>query len=178
MSSDQEGQWKASIGNAVGLDETKASQTDTPTAINAAPHGSEWKNKAVLLVDINPRTRDSRAKMLRSFGVKVQCVPSASTALLQLTSETYNLVLVDLGRDIESAESLAQEIKTRNPRQLVAFLIGSPLYLAASPRTAGNGQQRSPVAAVKPPVAKTSTHTGTAIDFGQKIRDAEAEAAS
>ncbi len=174
MSEDQEGQWKASIGNPAGLEQIKAGESTTPTAAKAASQGAEWKNKAVLLVDINPATRDSRAKMLRSFGVKVQCASDAGTALLQLTSAAYNLVLVDLGRDIEGAESLALEIKTKIPRQLVAFLIGSPLYLAASPRIAGTGQQRSSVALVKPPVVKSDT----ASDFGQKIKAAEAEAAS
>lgn len=175
MSSDEQGQWQASIGNDAGLAE-KTAESGEPAVSKAAPRASSWQNKTVLLIDINPHTRDSRAKIMRALGVTVDCVASAETAHLRLAARKYNMVLVDLGRDINGAELLAQEIRGRNPRQLVAFLVGHPLFVSTSLKRDGMRQRpQGPVAAG--PVQK-SAPAAAPMDFGQKIRDAEAEQAA
>jgi CheY-like chemotaxis protein len=173
MSGDQQGEWQASIGNEVGVAEHKAAG---PGESAAAPRASSWQNKTVLLIDTNPHTRDSRAKIMRTLGVTVDCVANVETAHLRLATGKYNMVLVDLGRDINGAELLEREIKGRNPRQLVAFLVGRPLLVSTSLKRDGTNRQRpqGPVAATP----KQSAPARAAMDFGQKIRDAEAEQAA
>lgn len=140
-------------------------------------HGSgAWGKKNVLLVDSNSQNRDSRAKVMRSLGATVHCVSSAAAARTQFDSGNYNLVLVDLGRDIDGAERLAREIRGKNPQQLVAFLVGSPRFVS----TSLSGKSRPPRVSPTPTsvaVLKADTPALT-VDFGQKIKDAEAEQAS
>jgi CheY-like chemotaxis protein len=182
MNSDQTpGRWQESIGNDAQQQQQKLSSPDqAPKAgVNigsaASTGGSEWRNKTVLLVDSNLRSRESRAKVMRTLGVRVDCAANANAARVRLAAEKYNLILVDLGRDVDSAESLVHEIRTKNSRQLVQFLVGRPLFVA----TSLNGSSPRPRRAAAPVTAasaeKPSTPAVSAVDFGQRIRDAEAE---
>lgn len=132
-----------------------------------------WPKKTVLLVDINAQTRDSRSKMMRRMGVIVHCAANAQSARSRYDSGSYNLVLVDLGEDVAGAERLVEEIKLRNRRQLVAFLVGRPFYVASSlsgksvkPRT-NRGKPEGTVRTLSRPAAGS-------IDFGEQVRRVEA----
>jgi CheY-like chemotaxis protein len=183
MNSDQKpGRWQESIGNDAPQQPAKVENSLDPTTKTGMPIGpaastgsGEWRKKTVLLVDSNLRSRESRAKVMRTLGVHVDCAASASAARVRLAAEKYNLILVDLGRDVDSAESLVHEIRARNSRQLVQFLVGSPLFVAATP----NGHSSRPRRAPAPVPATSGQQSGTpavaGIDFGQKVRDAEAE---
>jgi CheY-like chemotaxis protein len=181
MNSDQTlGPWQASIGNdAQGhLHKAAPTQQSARQAGTPMPHPSmagsiELRKKSILLVDCNVRSRESRAKVMRALGVHVDCVANAHAARARLAAETYNLILVDLGRDIDAAESLVHEIRTRNSRQLVGFLVGSPLFIATSLNTSNSRPRRAPAPPTGASVAKPSTPAFPATDFGQKIRDAE-----
>lgn len=175
MNNDQQVQWQASIGNGASLTE---GDPEMPARSKAALRKPTWENKVVLLVDTNSRTRDSRAKVMRTLGVTVHCAASAATAHSRLAVGKYNLVLVDLGRDIDGAELLVQEIKSRNPRQRVAFLVGRPLYVATSLKRDGVSRQRSTVPTLAGPDQKPSAPALACTDFGRKVRDAEAEQAA
>ncbi len=133
-----------------------------------------WMKKLVLLVDVNSRSRDSRAKIMRALGVTVHSAATVRSARLKLASEKYSLVLVDLGSDDKGAESLAQEIKLKDPRQRVAFLVGSPLFLATSLDAKRKRTTSRPASRVAAPVRAPDTPAAK-FDFGQKIRDAEAK---
>ncbi len=130
--------------------------------------------KVVLLVDVNPETRESRAKVMRTLGVTVHCASSARGARSKLDSGAYNLILVDLGADSDGAEALVQEIRLKHPRQLVAFLVGSPLFVAKSLRHKGVPRSRVAHSIVPSPVSTVMKNVKP-FDFGQKIKDAEAE---
>lgn len=134
--------------------------------------GLEWSKKTVLLVDVHARTRESRSKIMRTLGVTVHCASSSGVARAKLESGAYNLILVDLGADRAGAELLVQEIKLKNPRQLVAYLVGSPLFVATS-----LGDRRERPARVRPPLRPIPVVNPAAskFDFGKKIKDAEAE---
>jgi len=126
-------------------------------------------------VDSDIRSRETRARGMRAQGVRVDCVASAAAARVRLAAETYNLILVDPGCEVGDAESLVQEIRSRNSRQLVRFLVGGPLFVAKS-LSGGNcasGPQRVPAPGAAPD--KQSTPAAGGSDFGQKIRDAEAD---
>lgn len=143
----------------------------------------------MLLVDVNSQSRDSRARELERLGVTVHCAAGAADCREKLQTCLYNLVLVDLGRDSKGAETLVHDIKLNYPRQLVAFLVGSPLFVATSltgqqPRRARVHPVRTPTALVSPddvpqPGAASATPTAAApaknFDFGQRIKEAEAE---
>jgi CheY-like chemotaxis protein len=127
-----------------------------------------------LLVDSNARSRESRAKVMRTLGTIVHCASNARAAHSRFEAGPYNLVLVDLGADIEGAEQLAQGIRSKKPGQLVGFLVGSPLFVAKSLKQKANRPPQVPaVSAV--PIQKTTMPARMVVDFGQKIRDAEAE---
>ena len=167
------GRRQASIG--------KESQQSPPSgpgellAPRAVADAVGLRSKSVLLLDVNPRSRESRAKIMRTRGVKVDCVGDADAARVRLTAGKYDLILVDPGRERESAESLVQEIRANNPRQLVGFLVGSPRFVVKS--LTGDGTPRPTRPPATPPVAAAETPNAPAaggIDFGQRIRDAEA----
>ena len=194
MSDESHGLWQASIGNDAQKPPTESTPGEGQEPVKAGATAAGLRNlfptgKSVLLVDRNPETRDARAKMMRSMGVSVHGVATADAARSQLAGTGYNLVLVDLGRDKEGAELLVQEIRTKNPRQLVAFLVGSPLFIAKSLSSKNARPQPvlapptavSPAPGVQSPGTPISAHKTngphvTASDFGQRIRDAEAAA--
>ncbi len=130
--------------------------------------------KVVLLIDVNARTRESRAKVMRTLGVTVHCAASARGARLKMDSGAYNLILVDLGADKDAAEALVEEIRLKDSRQLVAFLVGSPFFVAKSLRNKGVSLSRVAQSIVNSPMSKAMTNDKR-FDFGQKIKDAEAE---
>ena len=111
---------------------------------------------------------------MRTLGVTVHCASSARGARSRMDSGAYNLILVDLGADSDAAEALVQEIRLKHPRQLVAFLVGSPLFVAKSLRNKGVSPSRVAQSIVPSPVSKAMTNDKP-FDFGQKIKDAEAE---
>ena len=136
MSSPRSLQWQASIGDSAQQQRHNfASGSATPGGPSREPAAigaPAWVRKSVLLVDSNRQTRDSRAKTMRARGIRVDCVATAASARARLAAEKYNLILVDLGRDVTAAELLVGEIRTRNSRQLVGFLVGSPMFIAQS----------------------------------------------
>lgn len=170
MIKDQHGSWQASIGNET---DGKQDTSPTPNSENTRPVAPNRESKIVLLVDGNSRTRESRVKVFRNRGVSVHCAASADTARDRLASTAYDLVLVDPGQDFEAAEKLVQEIRTKNPRQRAAFLVGQPLYVAASLKPASQSQQTR-LTEVEPALRPQKLHGIS--DFGQRIRDAEAKA--
>lgn len=121
--------------------------------------------KTVLLVDSDERTCESRAKVLRSLGVLVDCATTLKLALQRFNAATYKLVLIDLA----DGERLAREIRSLKPKQRIGFLVGSPAYVSTSPPSG----VRRPVAAAIP-----RTHVlqpPAPLDFGSRVRRAEAE---
>ena len=178
--------WQASIGNNIGNDtvqqppkaaagEPQVAKTGAPTGLSATAAALEWRKKTVLLVDSNLRSREARAKVMRTKGVLVDCAASADVARVRLAAEKYNLILVDLGRDTGVAESLVQEIRSKNSRQLVGFLVGSPLFVAQSLSGAGSRPRRAAAPAIVATTESPSEPAVADVDFGQRIRDAEAE---
>lgn len=181
--------WRTGSGAGVPAraDEIPARQPVLPTA-GAKPlsalglAGTGFGAKSVLLVDADSQTRKSRAEVMRNYGVLVDAVASAETARTKLDSGTYNLILVDPGRDLESARSLQAEIKARNPRQLVGFLVGGPRFITTS--VGGNS---GPARRVSQPAARSANAppaaapplktppTANSRDFGQRIRAAAGE---
>jgi len=167
-------EWQLRPGNDPGRAAGNDSRPGTAAAPNRGAENSSWGKKTVLLVDSDGRSRESRARIMRTLGVIVDCAHSLRIARSRFQSGAYNLVLVDAGDDVEGAEALVQEIRSRKPRQLVAFLVGSPLFVSTSPKPRSTRETRAPSA---PPAAVPALKAASVADFGQRIRDAEAEQA-
>jgi len=137
-------------------------------------HSLWLMKKTVLLIDVDSTSRESRSKIMRGLGVTVHCAATVTGARQKLEAGSYNLVLVDLGSDVEGAKSFVAEIRAKNSRQLVAFLVGSPLFVAKSlDGKAVAGPNILPLRTE--PVQKTVAPAPVGFNFGQKIKDAEAE---
>ena len=90
--------------------------------------------KRILLVVSDDVRRDLRARVLRKLGTDVECAADISEARSMWRADTYNLVLLDVFCDGYNVEEFCAEIKAAKPPQAVAFLVGKPAYIAASPR--------------------------------------------
>jgi CheY-like chemotaxis protein len=90
------------------------------------------KKKRLLLVDANPGKCALRVKIMGAAGLNVDCASDTIAARVLWRANSYNLVLIDLRHDAESAAVFCAEIKTDSPRQVVAFLVGKPAYLSSS----------------------------------------------
>lgn len=127
-------------------------------------------HKNILLIDANLETRNARAQMLRSRGATVDEVSGVVGARARFQSNAYNLVLIDPGSDLPSAERLAQELKAEKPNQLVAFFTGGPQYVALTPKPERVRTKKAP--------PETPAGKATSLDFGEQVKLAEAAAAA
>jgi hypothetical protein len=50
-------------------------------------------------------------------------------------ADLYNLVLINATAEAESRDQFCNDIRGANPRQRIAFFVGSPEYLAVSPHS-------------------------------------------
>lgn len=91
--------------------------------------------RRILLVDSYATKRDLRAKVLRKMGVEVDCAADISGARSLWQADSYNLVLLAVEREPQNVQAFCVEIQSAKPPQRLAFLVGKPEYLGASPRT-------------------------------------------
>lgn len=98
---------------------------------------SDVRKKRILLVVSDDVRRDLRARVLRKLGADVECAADISEARSLWRADSYSLVLLDVVRDTGNAEEFCADVKAAKPPQAVAFLVGKPDYIAASPRLDG-----------------------------------------
>jgi CheY-like chemotaxis protein len=163
-----------SIADRPGEFEAKSAAPVILPRSDTRPDNALWGKKTVLLVDSNSQTRESRAKVLRTLGATVHCASSPGVARMRFDSGSYNLVLVDLGVDVGGAERLAEELRSKKPRQLLAFLVGRPLFVATSLKHNNIPSRRLPRSSAGAALVQ-APKPGAGVDFGQRVRDAEAE---
>lgn len=95
---------------------------------------SAASKKRILLVVSDDVRRDLRARVFRKLGTDVECAADISEARSLWRADTYNLVLLEVVSNARNLEEFCAEIKAAKPPQAVAFLVGKPEYVAASPR--------------------------------------------
>jgi CheY-like chemotaxis protein len=95
------------------------------------------RKKHILLVVSDDVQRDLRARVLRKLGTDVECAADISEARSLWRADSYNLVLFDVIGDGRGLEEFCTEVRAAKPPQTVAFLVGKPEYIAASPRMEG-----------------------------------------
>lgn len=87
----------------------------------------------VLLVDADPGMRKLRLASMTRVGISVCCASDAAQARLLLRESSYDLVLIDLPRDRQTALKLRDDMKQDRPEQSIQFFVGKPSYLASGP---------------------------------------------
>jgi CheY-like chemotaxis protein len=102
-----------------------------PPAVRAASLPAVTKH--VLLVVTHSPKNNLRANVLRKHGLDVVCANHIGDARMLWHPNTYDLVLFDLRHENGAAVELCRDMKAESPKQLVAFFVGKPEYLAASP---------------------------------------------
>ncbi|MFZ0758309.1 MAG: hypothetical protein WAM69_00050 [Candidatus Sulfotelmatobacter sp.] len=91
------------------------------------------KKKRVLLLDTSQTKRDLRAEVMRKLGIDVDCAADVMEARVWWRADLYNLVLINAAEETESRDKLCTDMRSANPPQRIAFLVGGPDYLAAAP---------------------------------------------
>jgi len=99
------------------------------------------KKKRVLLVDTSEPKRELRAEVMRKLGMDVDCAADIREARSWWRAALYDLVLVNMEKGLGHRDRFCDEVRTANPPQRLAFLVGQPEYLAGSP----HGDQELPV---------------------------------
>ena len=91
----------------------------------------DLSDRRILLIDRCQATREVRGNVLQSHGVEVHAVEDFSEARFLWQPRTYGFVLLDVRR-YPAGEVLewCQQIKDRDPRQRIAFLVGAPTFLS------------------------------------------------
>ena len=101
------------------------------------PTPSPLKKKRVLLVDMSPTQRDVRADVMRKLGMDVDCAADIGEARSWWRADLYNLVLIHTENDLGHRDKFCEDVRGATPPQQLAFLVGKPEYLAASPNMDG-----------------------------------------
>jgi CheY-like chemotaxis protein len=91
------------------------------------------KKKRVLLVDTSDPKRELRAEVMRKLGMDVDCAADIAEARSWWRRALYDLVLINMEKGLGHRDRFCDEVRTANPPQRLAFLVGQPEYLADSP---------------------------------------------
>jgi hypothetical protein len=108
----------------------------TASVVNAAAAGAgsaPVKKKRVLLVDTCRAQRDMRGETMRRLGMEVDCAADITEARCWWRPELYDLVLFHVEDELPQMYKFWDDIRAATPAGRIAFLVGKPEYLAASP---------------------------------------------
>ncbi len=101
----------------------------------STPDGGAAKKKRVLLLDTSQQKRDLRADVMRKLGIEVDCAADVLEARCWWRADLYNLVLINVAGETENRDKFCSDLRSANPPQRIAFFVGGPDYLAASPQS-------------------------------------------
>ena len=99
------------------------------------PENRSAKKKRVLLLDTSQTKRDLRADVMRKLGIEVDCAADVIEARCWWRADLYNLVLISVAGENDIRDKFCTEIRGASPPQRVAFFVGGPEYLAATPHS-------------------------------------------
>lgn len=108
-----------------------------PSASSAplSPAIGEGRKKRVLLLDTSQTKRDLRAEVMRKLGIEVDCAADVLEARSWWRADLYNLVLINQSGEAGSRDEFCVDMRKATPPQRIAFFVGGPDYLAASPQS-------------------------------------------
>jgi hypothetical protein len=99
------------------------------------PDGGPVKKKRVLLLDTSQTKRDLRADVMRKLGIEVDCAADVLEARCWWRADLYNLVLINASGEVDSRDKFCMDLRSATPPQKIAFFVGGPEYLAATPQS-------------------------------------------
>jgi len=103
-----------------------------PSSVSA-PIPDAVKKKRVLLVDTSHAKRDLRAEVMRKVGIDVDSAADIVEARIWWRPALYDLVLINMEKGRGQREKFCDDVRSANPPQRLAFLVGRPEYLTNSP---------------------------------------------
>ncbi len=125
------------------------------------------KKKRVLLVGTSCRKQDLRGEAMRRLGMEVDCAADIVEARSWWRADLYDLVLMDTSRGLDGSDIFCDDIRGATPPQQLAFLVGSPAYLAAAPSTdppllieSNNGKNSMEEVSTAPPAGEQAQRWG------------------
>jgi signal transduction histidine kinase/CheY-like chemotaxis protein len=100
-----------------------------PTAVELPPDRPSTPPPAaaparILVVDDEPRVRDTLVEMLEKEGHSVVACPDGPSALARLATEPFDLVFSDLGMPVVSGWDVARRVKADHPATSVVLVTG------------------------------------------------------
>ena len=98
-----------------------------------ATNSSLGTNKRALLVIGNPSRRKVRTNAFRDVGIEVVCAEHIGEARELWHPAVFDLVVIDMKLHNQDAIALCAAIKAEAPKQRIAWFVGSPVYLSATP---------------------------------------------
>jgi CheY-like chemotaxis protein len=99
------------------------------------PDAGPVKKKRVLLLDSSQTKRDLRADVMRKLGIEVDCAADVLEARCWWRADLYNLVLINASGEVDSRDKFCMDLRSATPPQKIAFFVGGPEYLAATPQS-------------------------------------------
>ena len=90
--------------------------------------------KRILLMVTNRSRRNLRATVYRNAGIEVVCATHMGEARELWHPKVYDLVLFEVGPELDGSVALCADMKAECPRQKVAWLVGGPEFLSGLPR--------------------------------------------
>lgn len=99
----------------------------------SAPIPDPVKKKRVLLVDTSQVKRDLRAEVMRKLGIEVDSAADIAEARIWWRPALYDLVLINMEKGRGQRDKFCDDVRSANPSQRLAFLVGQPEYIADSP---------------------------------------------
>lgn len=105
-----------------------------PTMFPRADAIAATKKKRVLLIDTSRVQRDLRSETMRRLGVEVDCAADITEARCWWRPQLYDLVLLHVEGAVAAVETFCNDMRSATPAQSLMFLVGRPVYLAASPQ--------------------------------------------
>jgi hypothetical protein len=90
--------------------------------------------KKILLVVTNRSRRNLRATVFRNLGIDVVCAAHIGDARELWHPKAYDLVLFDVGANLDGSVVLCADMKAECPAQRIAWLVGQPEFLSFQPR--------------------------------------------
>jgi len=97
------------------------------------PDPTPAKKKRVLLIDTSSAKRDMRSEVMRKLGMEVDCAADIVEARCWWRADLYDLVLIDMAGALGQSQKFCEDIRGATPPQQLAFFVGAPDYLSASP---------------------------------------------
>ncbi len=91
------------------------------------------KKRRVLLIDTSHVKRDLRSEVLRKLGIDVDSAGDIAEARSWWRPALYDLVLINMQKGGGQRDKFCDDLRSASPPQRLAFLVGQPEYLAASP---------------------------------------------